>query len=86
MCTETNKTALLVHVMQIIVDVVVPNDKAHAAAAAIRVEEKYSIFAVLNQSDGVHILVSISIHDRARFYEHLKQVSGTLQLKYTELD
>ena len=72
--------------MNIIVDVVVPKNKAQDATAAIRIEGKYSIFAVLNQADGVHILVAIRIHNRAEFYAHLKKVSGTLQLQYNELD
>ncbi len=86
MCTDNTKPNLSVHVMKIMVDVVVPNDKAQDAAAAIRVEGKYSIFAVLNQADGVHIIVAIRIQNRAEFYAHLKKVSGLLQLKYQELD
>ncbi|MBT6690730.1 hypothetical protein HOB10_00135 [Candidatus Parcubacteria bacterium] len=94
MCKHDDQS-LNAHVLKIIVDIIVPKNKAQDAAAAIRVEGKYSIFAVLNQhsdsesdnqSHGVHILVAIRIQSRAEFYAHLRKVCGTLQLKYNELD
>ncbi|MBT4849792.1 hypothetical protein HON36_02985 [Candidatus Parcubacteria bacterium] len=81
MCTVKDKD-ILIDMGHVLVKIVVLSNIAQEVAAAIRIEGKFSIYAVLNHDGGqVHILISLRSIDRAALDQHLRKVASDLRLR-----